>query len=585
MILLIFALLITLNTKTSLAFEEFTTSQNTTYKVDHLGNANVSQDIKLINNYSQIYAKEYQINITGPKINNIIGNDNNGSIIDKVVRNQNVTEIYLKFEKPIIGKNQTNSISLNYKIDDFAIKKGNTWEIQFPLHTSKTNNKDISVLLEVPESFGELSFSSIPTTNIHTVGNITQIRYIENPSINKKILMIFGNHQLFDFKLLYYLDNPNSYDIKAKIPIPPDTNYQTIIFNDINIAPINVNLDSDGNWLADYLVPAHHELDIVVTGQAKIHPPTFNSKINYPSNLINSDIYWPVSDPEISNISKNLNNPKQIYEYVVNKFDYNYENINFATRKGVLEALKNPAQALCTEFTDLFITLARSKEIPAREIEGYAYSNNSKIKPINTYSDVLHAWPEYFNSTMSNWVQIDPTWEKTTNGIDYFSELDLNHLTFVTHGTKSNYPPPPGYYKRDKNDKTVFVDFATIELKPTYQPLKIILDENKLKIINNNLFAVHAINIRTGDKWNRDIKLLPPLGSTNYDFPKMKFIESLMPNSKQYQYTVTSNESPTPEIISINNQQHYFNLAICIGISVFLLSLGGIILTATHKST
>ncbi|NCC70435.1 hypothetical protein EOM09_02540, partial [bacterium] len=44
--------------------------------------------------------------------------------------------------------------------------------------------------------------------------------------------------------------------------------------------------------------------------------------------------------------------------------------------------LNLPNSSICTDFTDLFITLARAKGIPAREVQGFAYTNNSKIKPI-----------------------------------------------------------------------------------------------------------------------------------------------------------------------------------------------------------
>ena len=157
-----------------------------------------------------------------------------------------------------------------------------------------------------------------------------------------------------------------------------------------------------------------------------------------------------------------------------------------------MSAVNFPNSSLCTEFTDLFVTLARHKNIPAREIEGFAYSNNSKIKPINQNSDVLHAWPEYYDSARQQWIQVDPTWEKTTNGIDYFNDLDLNHLTFVIHGFQSDFPLPPGSYKKNSTDKSVFVDFATEELKPDLVTPKIDLINQSITIKNPNLFSLHS---------------------------------------------------------------------------------------------
>ncbi len=54
--------------------------------------------------------------------------------------------------------------------------------------------------------------------------------------------------------------------------------------------------------------------------------------------------------------------------------------------------------------------------------------------PLSLIADVLHAWPEYYDQQQNVWVAIDPTWADTTGGIDYFSKLDLRHLTFAIQG-------------------------------------------------------------------------------------------------------------------------------------------------------
>ena len=92
------------------------------------------------------------------------------------------------------------------------------------------------------------------------------------------------------------------------------------------------------------------------------------------------------------------------------------------------------------EFTDLFITIARSAGIPAREVNGFAYTENPDIQPLSLVNDVLHAWPEYYDSEKGVWIPVDPTWGSTTGGVDYFSKLDLRHFTFVVHGKDSTKP-------------------------------------------------------------------------------------------------------------------------------------------------
>ena len=112
------------------------------------------------------------------------------------------------------------------------------------------------------------------------------------------------------------------------------------------------------------------------------------------------------------------------------------------------------------EFTDAFIAISRSMGIPAREINGYAYSKDPEKNPINiniNEGDRLHAWPEFYDPNFG-WVQIDPTWGNTSN-IDYFTKLDLNHISLVIKGLDSTYPLPAGFYKNDSNKKYLEFDF------------------------------------------------------------------------------------------------------------------------------
>ena len=115
---------------------------------------------------------------------------------------------------------------------------------------------------------------------------------------------------------------------------------------------------------------------------------------------------------------------------------------------GALSALNNPTSAVCLEFTDLFVALSRAAGIPAREIDGYAYTNNAHDRPLSLTEDVLHAWPEYYDFDKKAWIMVDPTWGNTTGGIDYFNALDFDHIAFVIKGENSGYPIPAGGSRR-----------------------------------------------------------------------------------------------------------------------------------------
>src|SRR6185369_16129560 len=100
--------------------------------------------------------------------------------------------------------------------------------------------------------------------------------------------------------------------------------------------------------------------------------------------------------------------------------------------------------------------------IPAREVDGFAYTENSKQRPIALIRDILHAWPEYYDKEKQTWVMVDPTWGSTTGGVDYFNVLDFDHFAFAIKETDSDYPIPAGGYKYldGKDSKDVRVGFA-----------------------------------------------------------------------------------------------------------------------------
>ena len=561
------------------AISEFTITENIEYLLSLSGQATVTHQINFTNNLSQIYPTEYQIQISGLPLSDLSASDDEGNILTDFSSKDGLSLIKLKFNEAKVGKNQITTFKLIYKIADLAKNKGKTWEIALP-QTIENSPTTSQVSLKTPSEFGSLSFASIPAK--FEDGLTQNITTFKNNS-SSKILIIFGNYQLFDFTLNYHLKNPSPNKVTSEIALIPDTYSQSVYYQSISPPPKGIKIDPDGNWLAQYEINPSEELDITATGQVKtgLHLPQTNGNLE---NYLQPQTFWPISDPQIQSILGKVDTPRSIYDYVISTLEYDYNRLNNSSRLGPIAALNNPQSSLCTEFTDLFVTLARAKGIPAREIQGFAYSSDQKIKPLSLNNDILHAWPEYYDSKLKSWKAIDPTWGKTTNGIDYFNNLDLNHITFVTHGLSSEYPLPAGSYQKDQNTKSVFIDFATQDLKYEQTLPRVYFQKNKLIFQNQSPNSQKNISISSAKlSYTQKLESILPYSSLQISLPKMPFLSSLSTKNQKITLVLTNDEGQS-STQTLNYPPHFINLGLCIILSLIILSISGIIITnLTHE--
>lgn len=553
--------------KTVLAVNDFDIQENITYDIDNNGQGNVTHQINITNNFSQIYPENYELKIQGLPLSNLSASDNYGNILESINTNNDISDIKLKFNRANLGKGQNTIFKLNYEISALAKNKGKTWEISLP-QSSGDNLIQSQIIIKTPSTFGSLSFSSIPV-KFENNGSQNQITF--NTNSDHKILIILGNYQLFNFTLNYELNNPSNNQTYSEIALIPDTYSQSVYYQSISPAPLSIRVDDDGNWLAKYQLNPSQNIKIIAEGQVKTGVIS-TSTVPILNNYLKDQTYWPVSDPQIKTLSENLSSPKSIYDFVVNTLNYNYDRISNSSRLGALEAINEPNNALCTEFTDLFVTLARTKGIAAREIEGYAYSNNSKIKPINNQSDILHAWPEYFDINKNVWKAIDPTWGKTTNGIDYFSDLDLNHITFVIHGLDSQQPQAPNAH----------IEFANDEIKTENNLPDLSIKNYQLTLKNNTPNSLKNLHLSIPSlNYEKDIDNILPYSSNIISLKPLNFFSSLLPKYQKIAFIISdSNNQKHTQYLQM--PAHFLNLGITIIVSLLILSVSGIIITSKH---
>ncbi len=137
--------------------------------------------------------------------------------------------------------------------------------------------------------------------------------------------------------------------------------------------------------------------------------PILNFKFNtYPQALITqycrSSKYWETNDSDLIEIAQNLlsESGDDVLKYLHNTFNYVQKNIKFRenqeNRLGARLALRD-GKGDCDEFSDLFITLCRINNIPARRVLGIILTDEIHHS--------LHAWSEVYIPLYEDWVPFD----------------------------------------------------------------------------------------------------------------------------------------------------------------------------------
>lgn len=468
--ILIFLFFLTFR-ETVFAQEEFDVSFDTKYVATAQGYARVEQNITLANNLSKVYATSYTLLLEGVEPRNIKASEGGEDLPITTSKRDKQQAVQINFPDAKVGKGVTRNFSILYELPEIATQNGQVWEVQIPKLASPETIKNYKLSVFIPNSFGKLAYISPDPENTSLEGEFQVFEFSKEQLAAAGVIAAFGDFQVFSFKLSYHIQNPLKSRGQTTIAIPPDTAFQRVYYENITPAPIDVLADEDGNWLAVYQLDPGERLDIEVSGSVHLFAsPQSYYKQGEPelAKYLKETEYWQISDPRIRKLAKDLKTPGAIYDYIVGNLDYDYSRVRPGVeRLGATVALDLPGSAICMEYTDLFIALSRAAGIPAREINGFAYTEDPETQPLSLVADVLHAWPEYWDEEQEIWVPVDPTWGDTTGGVDYFSKFDLSHFAFVIHANDVNDPPPAGSYKLGPTpQKDVKVEFGEIKEYP-----------------------------------------------------------------------------------------------------------------------
>lgn len=164
------------------------------------------------------------------------------------------------------------------------------------------------------------------------------------------------------------------------------------------------------------------------------------------SEFLKSEKFLEVNDPVIRRIAATMEGPRERLEKMAppNAIQAS-QSAEIETVQEILEWLRRnikwdnelkpqgavataqQGRGVCQQFSELFITLCRSKGLPARYVGGLVTWFDRR----NPNSTPRHAWAEVFLSGLG-WVPFDPTWMASTSDVvkpNYISLTKIrNHL-------------------------------------------------------------------------------------------------------------------------------------------------------------
>jgi len=544
---LVFSFLFIFTQKT-LASDYFTRDYKILYTVNESGKTNVSINITLTNKTSDYYASSDTLSVGFNEIENISDKDSDGDIKPLVTKTDQGNNIQSTFNKKAVGVGKAITYTISFDTKEIARKSGKIWEINIPGLSDPSSIDTFTAEVKVPDHFGQPTYVKPPPRD-------GKLIFDKNDLHKSAISITYGIEQIYSFDLIYHLQNKNLYPIKTEIALPPTTNYQSVEIDSISPAPKDVTIDKDGNWLAQFELAPSAKIDVHALGKVRVSnkPTQVTLSPQEFTDYTKDQKYWEVNNSEVKSLANRLQTPKAIYDYVVNNLHYDFNRVTEnQPRLGAEGVLSNPNSAVCLEFTDLFIAIARAAGIPAREVNGYANTENSKQRPLSLLQDVLHAWPEYYDSQRQTWIMVDPTWGNTTGGTDYFSVFDFDHITFIQKGYNSEYPIPAGGYKysgdekkRDVNisfSQTFYSELPQIKVTSKF-PEKVLsalpIDgtikiQNISKILFPETMGVLSSSSLSPTRQEIRIKAVPPFGSKMIE---VGFMKTPLLSDKSYDFT------------------------------------------------
>ncbi len=372
------------------------------------------------------------------------------------------------------GLAYTNGALVDIYVNGFA--KGFVFSTNTAEYLYKTTVK-------VPNSINKtIHFVSPQPARRSKEGDYEIFQFAQDSLVGKYAWIQLGTWQIYRFEIQQEIKPSenilsglaNEYALLIPRDIEGGKVTQKVYFDSIIPSPIQVIEDESGNLIASFKFKTNEAQNITVTGYAVVEE---GDDINFQAEAgdigqLSADMrelytkpaqYWEVENPEIVQLANRLKGEQNnvytvsanIYNYVVDHIDYSQvKRFGLNVRQGALKTLQG-GSAVCMEYSDLFLTLARAAGIATRAVYGYGYDAR-----VASTGQEAHQWVQIYMPKLGRWVDVDVTWGESG---DLLVGGDLNHL--FTHVAYKNPEEPPSVAVQAYGKKSVDLELPSFLIK------------------------------------------------------------------------------------------------------------------------
>lgn len=457
----------------------------------------------------------------------------NGQIVqfEKGNMSEDSIEIVVPYNTAV-GTGETRTFDVRYTNYGLSEQNGALLDIFAPGFSDnfqfQTNNTvfTFKTRVLVAKNLGEINFA-VPNSKLKSTNPVYyEYSFPQESLIGTNIWVQIGTTQYFGFTLTQHVTASetvnkgyyNEYNLVIPRDIIESEVTQKVYFNTFNPPPKHVIQDEEGNLIATFKILSSEDAIITITGFAEVSKTGFDVTTENSGTLSQIDsytyarylapaAYWEVDAPEIQQLANELKGTEtNVYEILEIDYDHIVDTIDYSEvkrfgineRQGALKTLQGGA-AVCMEYSDLYLSVARAQGIPTRAAFGFGYDPR-----LGEDEQEAHQWVQSYIPEQDKWISIDVTWGESGPAL---IGGDLNH--FYTHVAVTDPDTPPSVQRTSYGNKTELsapeFEISALEsisegldLADTGSVLSTFIpdDENKLEeVVGNATLFIQTANI------------------------------------------------------------------------------------------